>query len=89
MRRDRNGGVAGRAAPGGPRPDPELVERATRRRFTAEYKLAVLREADGVHATGGGPGAVAPRGPVLLASGDVAQTARRRVDQSAFAAAGA
>ncbi len=42
---DRNGGVAGRAAPGGI-PDPELVERAKRRRFTAEYKLAVLREAD-------------------------------------------
>jgi transposase len=42
---DRNGGVAGRAAPGGV-PDPELVERAKRRRFTAEYKLAVLREAD-------------------------------------------
>jgi transposase-like protein len=27
--------------------DPELVERARRRRFTAEYKLEVLREADG------------------------------------------
>ena len=27
-------------------PDPELVERAKRRRFTAEYKLKVLREAD-------------------------------------------
>jgi transposase-like protein len=43
---DRNGGVAGRAAPVGV-PNPELVERAKRRRFTAEYKLAVLREADG------------------------------------------
>jgi len=42
---DRNGGTAGRAAPGGV-PDPELAERATRRRFTAEYKLAILREAD-------------------------------------------
>jgi len=28
-------------------PDPELVERAKRRRFSAEYKLAVVREADG------------------------------------------
>lgn len=28
-------------------PDPELVEQARRRRFSAEYKLAVLREADG------------------------------------------
>lgn len=43
---DRNGGAAGRAAPVGV-PDPELVEQAKRRRFTAEYKLAVLREADG------------------------------------------
>ena len=29
-----------------PPPDPELVERARRRRFTAEYKLRILREAD-------------------------------------------
>jgi transposase len=29
-----------------PPPDPELVERARRRRFSAEYKLRVLREAD-------------------------------------------
>jgi transposase len=29
-----------------PPPDPELVERARRRRFTAEYKLGILREAD-------------------------------------------
>src|SRR5215207_6351736 len=27
-------------------PDPELVERPRRRRFTAEYKLRILREAD-------------------------------------------
>lgn len=27
-------------------PDPEVSERAARRRFTAEYKLRVLREAD-------------------------------------------
>lgn len=27
-------------------PDPELVERAKRRRFSAEYKLRVLREAE-------------------------------------------
>ena len=42
---ERNGGAAGRAAPVGV-PDPELVEQAKRRRFTAEYKLTVLREAD-------------------------------------------
>ena len=28
-------------------PDPELIERPRRRRFTAEYKLRILREADG------------------------------------------
>jgi len=27
-------------------PDPELVERPRRRRFSAEYKLAILRQAD-------------------------------------------
>ena len=27
-------------------PDPELVERAKRRRFTAEYKLGILRQAE-------------------------------------------
>ena len=35
----------GRAAPEGV-PDPELVERASRRRFTAAYKLSIVREAD-------------------------------------------
>jgi transposase-like protein len=35
----------GRAAPVGVS-DPELVERPRRRRFAAEYKLAILREAD-------------------------------------------
>jgi len=28
-------------------PDPEVAERPKRRRFTAEYKLAILKEADG------------------------------------------
>ena len=27
-------------------PDPEVTERAKRRRFTADYKLRILREAD-------------------------------------------
>jgi len=35
------------AAPSAEAPDPELVERAKRRRFNAEYKLRILREADG------------------------------------------
>ena len=33
-------------------PDPEVRERAARRRFTAEYKLQVLREADRCTAAG-------------------------------------
>jgi transposase-like protein len=35
----------GHAAPEGV-PDPELVGRASRRRFTAAYKLSIVREAD-------------------------------------------
>jgi transposase-like protein len=35
------------AAAEGSRPDPELAERPRRRRFTAEYKLRILREAAG------------------------------------------
>ncbi len=38
---ERKGSVDARAAP-----DPELVERASRRRFTAEFKLRIVREAD-------------------------------------------
>lgn len=30
----------------GPRPDPEVLAKAKRRRFTAEYKLRILEEAD-------------------------------------------
>jgi transposase len=43
---ERSAAAAGRDAPAGV-PDPELVERARRRRFSAEYKLRVVREADG------------------------------------------
>jgi transposase len=43
---ERNGATAGSGVSVGV-PDPELVQSAKRRRFTAEYKLAVLREADG------------------------------------------
>ena len=38
-------GAGGRAAPAG-MPDPELVEQARRRSFTAEYKARILTEAD-------------------------------------------
>ena len=37
--------AAGRVAPAGA-PGPELVERPVRRRFSAEYKLRILREAE-------------------------------------------
>ena len=40
---ERNGAAGGMV---GGRPDPELVQGPKRRRFTAEYKLRVLREAD-------------------------------------------
>ena len=33
--------------PAVPAPDPQLVERPRRRKFTAEYKVRVVREADG------------------------------------------
>jgi transposase len=42
---ERSEAAAGRAVPAG-LPDPELVERPRRRRFTAEHKLRVLREAE-------------------------------------------
>ena len=47
---ERSGGAAG-GAPAAP-PDPELVERPQRRRFTAEYKIDVLSEADGLSQPG-------------------------------------
>ena len=37
---------------GRPAPDPELVERAQRRRFSAQYKLAIVREADACSESG-------------------------------------
>jgi transposase len=42
---ERNGAAVGRAVLAGVL-DPELVDRLVRRRFTAEFKLAILREAD-------------------------------------------
>ena len=43
--------AGGRAAPAGV-PDPELVEQPKRRRFTAEYKLEILAEAEACAAPG-------------------------------------
>ncbi len=36
----------------GAHPDPEVPERAKRRQFSAEYKLRILREADGCKGSG-------------------------------------
>jgi transposase len=51
----RSGGAANSRRPAAPpAPDPEVVAKAKRRQFTAEYKLAIVEEAD--HATD--PGAI-------------------------------
>lgn len=39
-------GIAGADPTGNVRPDPEVVSRATRRRFTARYKQQILKKAD-------------------------------------------
>jgi transposase-like protein len=44
-----------------PPPDPEVPERPLRRRFTAEYKLRILKEADACYAQGGEIGALLRR----------------------------
>lgn len=40
------------SAMGTGRPQPEVLEQATRRRFSAEYKLGILRQADGCTGAG-------------------------------------
>jgi hypothetical protein len=42
-------------------PDPELTQRAQRRRFTSAYKLAIVREADRLAEQPGGIGALLRR----------------------------
>jgi transposase-like protein len=55
---DRDGGAGlgfragGRPAPDGSAPDPELVQQAKRRTFTAKYKARILAEADACSAPG-------------------------------------
>ncbi len=49
---DRSGSAGGKAGSVGVVPDPELVERPRRRRFSAEYKLRIVREADGCRRPG-------------------------------------
>lgn len=49
--RSATDGKTGAAA--NPRPDPEVVAQAKRRRFTAEYKQRILAEADRTKGSGG------------------------------------
>ena len=70
--REDQRGVAGLAVVAGARaaaagapgaaglPDPELVEQAKRRSFTAKYKLEILRRGRRVHSAGRGRRAAAP-----------------------------
>jgi transposase-like protein len=52
---------AGAAAMPASRPDPEVVAKAKRRTFTAEYKQRILQEAESAGATPGGVGALLRR----------------------------
>jgi len=49
---ERNEMPSASAAVEGSRPDPELAERPSRRKFTAAYKLRILREAAGATRSG-------------------------------------
>lgn len=48
------------------RPNPEVVEKPKRRKFSAEYKLKIVREADACKP--GEVGALLRRGPILRSS---------------------
>ena len=52
---------AGAAPTAASRRDPEVVAKAKRRTFTAEYKQRILQEADSAAATPGGVGALLRR----------------------------
>src|ERR1700740_460094 len=55
------GGLAGADSAAGARPDPEVVAKAKRRTYTAEYKQRILAEAEAAAATRGGLGALLRR----------------------------
>jgi len=57
----RSGAAAEAGAVSASRPDPEVVAKAKRRTFTAEYKQRILQEADSAAATPGGVGALLRR----------------------------
>ena len=68
-----------------PPPDPELVERARRRRFTAEYKLQILQRADACSKPGEIGALLRREGPVLVAVDRMASPARARLARGARA----
>ena len=47
-------------------PDPEVPEKKRRRRFTAQYKLRILEEAEACTTAGPDRGPASPRGPVFF-----------------------
>ena len=62
------GASSSRLAP----PDPEVVAKPKRRRFTAEYRLRIVEEADGLHRVRRCGPAASPGGVVQLSSDEVA-----------------
>ena len=65
-------GKAGAEGGAAVRPDPEVVAKAKRRRFTAGYKQQILTKADAAAEHGGIGALLAPRRPVLVALDEVA-----------------
>jgi len=57
----RSGAAAEAGAAASSRPDPEVVAKAKRRTFTAEYKQRILQEVDSAAGTPGGVGALLRR----------------------------
>ena len=53
------------------RPDPEVVAKAKRRTYTAEYKQRILQEAEVAATTRGGLGALLRREGLVLVSADL------------------
>ena len=79
---DRSGSAGGRVRSVGVVPDPELVERPRRRRFSAEYKLRIVREADACSRPGE-VGALLRREGLYSPAAPAARATDRRLDQQA------
>ena len=61
-----------------PRPDPEVPAKATRRRFSARYKLRVLEHSRWLRRVGRSGSITAPRRTLLVESADLATPTRAR-----------